>query len=225
MTETKQNLRAFSNGLNGCSRTEDSLEHFSHLISVRRGEYSILEKRLGKERSALKAAEKEMEVTKEAHAILTEVMCEAQQEAVAFIASVSTKLQQQVFGTAYEVAFRSSMERGRPALTPVLLKGGMEVSPGDASGGGVLDIMSLGFRLGLWAISVDKPSNIFLLDEPGKFLDLERVPLFGEALKRMVDHLGLQVIMVTHLQSLAEMADKVWEVQQEDGISFVEEME
>lgn len=97
---------------------------------------------------------------------------------------------------------------------------GFKLNPMTASGGGVVDIISLALRLAVWTLS--KPDNLIVLDEPFKFLSANLRPLAGEILHKMSKKLGLQIIMVTHDEVLMEISDRIFTVKKNrKGISKV----
>lgn len=101
---------------------------------------------------------------------------------------------------------------------------GFKIHPMQASGGGLVDIISLALRLAVWTLS--KPDNVIVLDEPFKFLSDNLRPMAGGILHKMSRKLGLQIIMVTHDQILMEIADKIFKVRKsKTGVSKIIVME
>ena len=94
-------------------------------------------------------------------------------------------------------------------------------SPEDAKGGGVTDIVSLALRLALLELSRPKPGGPVLFDEPGKMISKEYLPSVAEFLKQYAAKTGRQIIMVTHHEVLADVADVGYVVKQENGVSEV----
>ncbi len=94
-------------------------------------------------------------------------------------------------------------------------------SPEDAKGGGVTDVVSLALRLALLELSRPKPGGPVLFDEPGKMISKEYLPSVAEFLKQYAAKTGRQIIMVTHHEVLADVADVGYKVTQENGVSEV----
>ena len=94
-------------------------------------------------------------------------------------------------------------------------------SPEDAKGGGVTDMVSLALRLALLELSRPKPGGPVLLDEPGKMISKEYLPNVAEFLKQYAKQTGRPIILVTHHDSLADVADVGYKVNQQNGISEV----
>ena len=105
--------------------------------------------------------------------------------------------------TILKSILRKSGEEGqRPNL---FLSGtGMELDPISAAGGGVIDVAA--FTLRVACLSLSKPAlrPILILDEPFKNVSktkgyLDQIPLL---LEKLAEEMGLQIIMVTHIEEL-----------------------
>lgn len=94
-------------------------------------------------------------------------------------------------------------------------------NPEDARGGGITDVVSLALRLALLELARPRPEGPLLLDEPGKMISAEYVPNLAEFLKSYAQRTGRQIILVTHHEALADVADTAYRVEQRDGISEV----
>ena len=92
-------------------------------------------------------------------------------------------------------------------------------SPEDAKGGGVTDVVSLALRLALLELSRPRPGGPVLLDEPGKMISKEYLPNVAEFLKQYAAKTGRQVILITHHEALADVADVGFKVGQVNGVS------
>ena len=124
-----------------------------------------------------------------------------------------------------ELSFELGYEikRNQSEATPWIVENGERHSPREEVGGGVLDIVSLGLRLALWALMEPKPAKIFILDEPAKFLSRDKQPLFGEMLSQLSKTLGVKILIVSHNNAIIDSADKVYKISQSDGISVAVE--
>jgi len=103
-------------------------------------------------------------------------------------------------------------------------RNGKLLSPLNSCGFGASDIASLALRVAYWKLDNDS-NNILILDEPTKYLSLEK----HELASMMISQLskmegGLQFIIVTHSKSLAKYADKQFIVTKTDDISTVTEI-
>lgn len=92
-------------------------------------------------------------------------------------------------------------------------------TPEDARGGGITDVVSLALRIALLeCLELDGP---LLMDEPGKMISREYLPAVAEFLKSYARETGRQILLVTHHEALAEVADLGLRVSKKDGKSEV----
>lgn len=94
-------------------------------------------------------------------------------------------------------------------------------SPEDAHGGGIVDVVSLALRLALLELARPKIGGPIIFDEPAKMVSLNYLPNVADFLKQYAKATGRQILMVTHAESLAEVADVSYIVSQTDGTSEV----
>ena len=94
-------------------------------------------------------------------------------------------------------------------------------SPEDARGGGIVDVVSIALRLALMELTRPKVDGPLILDEPGKMISAEYAPNLAAFLKQYAQQTGRQVLMVTHNETLAEVADRSYRVRMIDGVSRV----
>jgi len=78
-------------------------------------------------------------------------------------------------------------------------------------GGSVLDIIATAFRIVFRSMEEPKTRPIIIMDEPVKNIG-SYVVKFGEMIKELSRELGLQFIIVTHYNELAEIADRAFKV-------------
>jgi hypothetical protein len=87
-------------------------------------------------------------------------------------------------------------------------------------GGGILDVISLAFKIVLWSMERPRSRNVMILDEPGKNLG-DLVPLFGNILRQISHELKIQFIIITHDPALIEIADRSYHVEHDGYESHV----
>jgi len=98
----------------------------------------------------------------------------------------------QILGPEY--SFTATIEEDK--LKFKILKNGIEFDPKYELGGGVLDLISLGLRLSLWAISSRTP--LLVLDEPLRYLSREYKPAVANFLSQLCQTLNLRILIITH---------------------------
>lgn len=98
-------------------------------------------------------------------------------------------------------------------------KNGNEVSILDASGGGVVDVVTFALRIACYTLS--SSTDTIILDEPFKFVSVDMRGKVSALLKDVSEKLGIQFIVVTHDSSIIDVADRVFKVVKTNEISEV----
>jgi DNA repair exonuclease SbcCD ATPase subunit len=115
---------------------------------------------------------------------------------------VVTKSLQAVFDDPYEFRIHFERKRGRTEARLVFERGGEEIDPMEASGGGPVDVASFALRLSCMMLSRPPIRRLLVLDEPFKFVS----PNLRDRVRRLIEALsgefGIQIIMVTHMDEL-----------------------
>jgi DNA repair exonuclease SbcCD ATPase subunit len=125
-----------------------------------------------------------------------------------------------------EFAFEFALKRGQMTATPIIRtrsgKDVVETEATDARGGGVLDVAAFLLRCVMLVLIRPQPARVLILDETFKHLSRNHLPNAGELVKRMSDRLGIQIILVSHKDEFAEVADRVFDVTITNGETSIE---
>ncbi len=127
------------------------------------------------------------------------------------------------FPNEYEFQLQFNIARGKTDAELVFLsqKTGRPIDPMNASGGGVVDLTAFALRIASYALE-QGVDNVIILDEPFRFISRDLQARAGEILKSLSTKLGLQIVMITHIGQMIDVADKVFEVKKNsDGRSIV----
>lgn len=127
-----------------------------------------------------------------------------------------------IFKDPYEMVIRHVVKRGKTEALLRFSKRGHEVHPLMGAGGGTVDVASLTLRLSL--LSLSKNRRVLILDEPWKSINDSTRELHRKMvlmLKKIQQELGVQIIVVSQIPELADVADKVFEVVQVEGKSEI----
>lgn len=114
--------------------------------------------------------------------------------------------------------------RNKPAADLYIVKNstGVRSSPLESSGGGIVDIISTALRfitMEVWQDPlIDGP---VILDEAYKHVSREYIPLVSSFLKKLVCDFNRQILLCTHNEFLAAVADRQIIVSMENGVSKV----
>jgi len=172
------------------------------------GQLQQLERELKEEKGRLKAAERDVEFSEKARAIIQRVAKETQQSLEYHVGELVSLALFGIFPDPYKFVVEFVERRNKTECDLWFERGGEYVHPFDASGGGAVDVASFALRSSIWGLG--KSRNVLGLDEPFRFLSRELQPRATEMLQEISHRLGLQIIMITHSPDLIEGADRVF---------------
>ena len=156
--------------------------------------------------------------------VIQKIANETQNNLVYRIEKVVSSALQAVYGNNVEFKIDFDIKRGGTEAHLYFLKNGKEEDPMESSGYGAVDIASLALRIVLWSLNKTKHNSIMLLDEPLKHLsgDLQEKGMM--MLQEISKNMGIQFIVITHTPAddVLEYSNKVFEVKQDNNISYVE---
>lgn len=110
---------------------------------------------------------------------------------------------------------RTEMEDGTQIDTPVL----------DARGGGVAATVGFLLRLVMLLMSPRTKNNpVLFLDETFAHLSKDRAGLMAEFLREVVDKTRVQIVMVTHDDAFAEVADRAYRLSLRDDVTVIRDI-
>lgn len=139
---------------------------------------------------------------REAQAITQKVAKEIQDRTYGCIASIVTQCLEAVFEEPYKFRLDFVSKRGQSEAKLSFERNGELVDPVDASGGGVVDVASFALRLAALVLLGPRARRVLILDEPFKFLSAEYRERIRDLLLLLSEKLGLQIVMVTHIDEL-----------------------
>lgn len=174
----------------------------------KQGELNQLKRQLKGEQAHLKQAEKDVQFSEKARAIIQKVARETQQSLEYHVGELVSLALTGIFPDPYKFVVEFVERRNKSECDLFFERNEERVHPFDASGGGAVDVASFALRSSIW--SLGKSRNVLGLDEPFRFLSRELQPLACEMLAEISHRLGLQIIMITHSPDLIEGADKVF---------------
>lgn len=178
------------------------LEQESREVTKIASQLEHLDQTIQEEEAALQKAEATLLRTQEAQEILQRVAQAVQQKAHEKIAGVVSSCLEAVFDDPYEFKIEFERKRGRTEANLRFARRGLEVDPLTASGGGVVDVAAFALRVACLMLHRPRLSKLMVLDEPFKFVSAEYRPNIKAMLEGLAKDLGLQIVMVTHIQEL-----------------------
>lgn len=193
------------------------------------GQLELLKGQKTEKQRALTSAQKNIETWQQVQVLFGKVSEFARQQLKLKIEQTVTAALQAVFERD-DISFSVEMKTvgGQPAAEWVIktVHGDMQIEgePEAGHGGGIVDVVSIGLRLALIELSRPQVKGPILLDEPAKMVSREYLPNLAQFLKQYCQKTGRQMLIVTHAEPLAEVADTSYRVNQKNGISEVEKV-
>lgn len=118
------------------------------------------------------------------------------------VASIVTQSLKTVFNNPYEFTIEFVEKRGRTEAVLAFTRGGMSVDPMTGVGLGVVDVAAFALRLSCLMLSQPPLRRVLIMDEPFKWVSVDRRDRVRELLIALSHELGVQFIMVTHQPEL-----------------------
>lgn len=154
---------------------------------------------------------------------------QARRQACDQIQRLVTSTLQAVFGPEYSFRIELVERGGRPEAEFYVVStfGGepLQTRPGEARGGGVVDLVSLGLRIAMLETYRPALAGPMVLDEPAKHVSDEFIQPVAQLLELVSQSFGRQVIMVTHSAHLAESGATAYRVQLQGDCSVVSRLD
>lgn len=167
--------------------------------------------------------EQRLKLIEQAQSFLQKVAQQTQEHLKFQIEDIVNLALETCFPSEYTFQILFNVSRGKTDAELVFLdqKTQRQVDPMNASGGGVVDLTCFALRIACYALE-QGTDNVIILDEPFRFLSRDLQQRAGEILKVLSNRMQLQIIMVSHIGEIIDVADKVFEVKKDkQGISKV----
>jgi DNA repair exonuclease SbcCD ATPase subunit len=189
-----------------------------------KGQLELLERQLAKSEERLESVRENLEIWRQVQILFGKVSEYAREQLKLRIEETVTAALQAITNDdriRFEVAMKTYNNQPAAEWLVVSYCDGAEVavSPEDARGGGIVDVVSIALRLAMMELARPKPGGPLIFDEPGKHVSWEYAPNLAHFLKEYARSTGRQIIMVTHNDDLAEVADITIQVSMSNGVS------
>lgn len=181
--------------------------------------YKVLKHRRAFARSEFRKAKKDVSFYKKRllelekiRWVFMEVSRKTQDEIKERIEHLITLAIRSVFEREFTFKLVLQNKNNRVYAIPTIIDGEHEFTDiKEDLGGGMIDIISLAFKIVLWSLESPKKRNLFIVDEPFRFTG-KLVKKAGYMLKYLASELNFQVIMVSHDDELIDICDRVYGV-------------
>lgn len=138
----------------------------------------------------------------------------ARQQAKARMEDLVTQLLLVVFpGNDFAFEIGLDVKGAQPVVEYWLTRNGVKTQlkpPDYDNGGGYVDVITLGLRLGI--AELEEISGPLFMDEVGKHVSAEYAPNVAFFLRQYSQQLGRQIVLITHNEALAAVADRSFKV-------------
>lgn len=168
-------------------------------VEEKLSDYRGTVKKLRAEREALKVTEKRLRSLEEATRLVQSVAERIQNRAHTRIARIVTRCLS-VFEDGYTFRILFSRARGKTEARMLFERDGMEVDPVGASGLGVVQVAAFALRLAV--LCMTSQSRIVVMDEPFYWVKSTHIPALRSLIRNLSQELGIQFIVVTHIDEL-----------------------
>jgi DNA repair exonuclease SbcCD ATPase subunit len=178
------------------------------------GELNALRLRRTSSEDAERIALADLDSVKKARLLLMEAGQKARQNVKKVLETLVTRVLQAVFDETYRFEVDLKETNKDPELAFLVTCGNPPITeePADSMGGGVVDVVSLALRIATLELASPRLQGPLILDEPGRHLDKNRSAQLGQILRDLSEEFGRQIILVTHDETLAQTADRVYRV-------------
>lgn len=178
---------------------------------------------LEQKKSELNENKKRLSLLEEGQVFLQKVAQETQEQLKLKIEDIVNLALETCFPGEYLFEVQFNISRGKTDAELVFKdqRSGKQIDPMEASGGGVVDLTCFALRIASYALE-SGIDNVIILDEPFRFLSRDLQPRAGEILKTLSNKMNLQIILVSHIPELIDVADKIFTVKKNiEGVSEV----
>lgn len=192
---------------------KDQLQNIRNLIEQDKGKRSVLLDTHTKLIIENRKYFKDLRYSEEALLILQKVALETQKEIEYHINKIVSLGLECVFPDPYKFELEFVTQRNKTEANLWLVKRNSRYHPTRATGGGVADIVSFALRVAILELSGKQINrNVLVLDEPFKHLSVDLQERANNMLALLSKELKLQIIMVSHIPEIENIAGKIFDV-------------
>ena len=172
----------------------------------------------------VKENNKDLHQHEKAKEIVREVGLKTQEHLQYHISDITTLALESIFDDPYTLKVEFVQRRNKTECDLLFEREGEKVDPLSASGGGAVDVASFALRIASWSMQQPRSRSVIMLDEPMRFLSVDLQEKASMMIKELSKRLGLQFIIVSHENELANFADQEFNVRIKNGISKVKKV-
>ena len=186
-----------------------------------KGQRSQVESSVVSLKSDLEESGASLKLHEQAREIIRMVGIETQRQLQYHISDITSLALEAVFDDPYSLQVEFVQRRNKTECDLYFVRNEEQIDPISASGGGAVDVASFALRIASWSMQRPRTRNVIILDEPLRFLSVDLEERASQMIKELSKKLNIQFIIVTHENTLASYADRVFEVKLKKGVSKV----
>ncbi len=199
------------------------LVFYREILDKKLAQREVYRDEIKKRQLEIKYAERKVDDFEEARKIVAIVAKATQVQFKEYVENLVTLALQAVFPEKdYKFIIKFDLKNNKSVAHLLVQQGGDDepFEPKEENAGSMINVIGFSLRIVLWSLQTPRSRATIILDEPfpatGKL-----APIVGEFLKEISHHprLRLQIIMITHEDELAEVADRAWRVEREGNES------
>jgi|TARA_R100001530_G_C4284307_1_gene146394 DNA repair ATPase RecN len=196
-----------------------NIDYYQNRVTTQIAQRDLVTSSLDRSTKKLVQLKERKEHIAKATIILQDVAKQTQKELEYHLGSLVTLALNAVFPDPPEFVVKFELRRGQTECDLLFREEGEEYKPIEGSGGGPMDVASFALRVAFWSLNRNSP--VLVLDEPMRNLSPDLHEKAGEMIKDVSKKLGLQIIMVSHSETINFKADKIFVVKKRRGIATV----
>jgi len=198
------------------------IQNLRNKLEQKKGQRERILSDIKETESRIEEAGEELKRHEKAREIIRAVGLSTQQELQYNISEITSLALTSILNDPYELSVEFVQRRNKTECDLLFEKDGNKINP-YYGGGGAMDVASFALRVASWSMQTPRSRNVLILDEPFKFLSRNLQGRASQMLSEISEKLGLQIIAVTHEERLIEEADKKFEVELKEGLSYVKD--
>jgi DNA repair exonuclease SbcCD ATPase subunit len=190
-------------------------------LQQRRGRQKQLSEQLSDSKLKTREYYRDSRIAEQAQVLIQKVAYATQQQLQYRVSELVTMALSAVFPNPYEFEIQFIIRRNKTECDLWFKRGENRMHPLSSSGVGAVDIACFALRVALWSLQQPRSRPTLILDEPFKHLSTDLQPRAIEMLQMLSKEIGIQVIMVSHVEDLIEGADRIFRTKLRNGVTTV----
>ena len=201
------------------------LKERNETLISKKAQNTLLNKEIESNNEKISKFESQIKVCKTALEFLEEIANLRRNSIKSKIESILTEAIKMIYGENYKVELTYSFKNNRSNMEIEAVKTtqfGEVRRTMEGFGGGVSDCIAVPLRL-LVLLGSRQTDKVCILDEAFKHVDIDRVDNVAQFIKNISSKLGIQIILLSHHEVMTGVANKVYQIQDNDGKSLIKE--